>query len=85
LKSMNEITIQVRAGSQEMSAGNAAILDEMERLLSSAQEIHENVNEMSSGADEINGGTRQAAETADATRETIQKMDAAIGCFKTGS
>ena len=32
LKSMNEISSQVRMGSKEMSAGNKTVLDEIERL-----------------------------------------------------
>lgn len=85
LKTMNEITVQVRTGSQEMSAGNGAVLGEMERLLDAAQDINESMNEMALGAEEINQGAGKVAEAADATLKTIETMDAAVGCFKTGA
>jgi methyl-accepting chemotaxis protein len=81
---MNEITSQVRTGSHEMREGNGMVLEEMLRLRDMARDIREDVDEMATGAEDINGAARSVSETAEATKKTIDRLDAAIGCFKTG-
>ena len=83
LKMMNDVTAQVRTGSREMSDGNGMILDEMVRLQASAREIREDMDEMASGVVEIKGTAQGVSETANATRATIDRMENAIGCFRT--
>ena len=84
LRMINEITSQVRVGSREMSAGNGIVLDEMARLQASAAEIREDMDETASGAEEIRRASRSVSESAGSTRETIERLEAAICCFKTG-
>jgi methyl-accepting chemotaxis protein len=83
LRSMNEITSEVRSGSQEMSAGNKTVLDEIGRLRQATAEIRESMEEMVVGAGEIAEGAKKVSDMAEGTRDTIRRMDEAIGCFKT--
>jgi len=83
LQSMNEITFQVKNGSKEMSEGNNTVLAEISRLQKSTQEITENVEEMSTGAEGIAEGAKKVSEIAQSTRNTIHRMNEALGRFKT--
>jgi methyl-accepting chemotaxis protein len=83
LKSMNEITSQVKTGSQEMSSGNKTVLEEIERLRGATAEIRASMEEMATGASGIAESAHKVSGMAKGTKETIQTMDEAIGCFKT--
>jgi methyl-accepting chemotaxis protein len=79
---MNDVTSQVKTGSSEMSEGNAAVLEEMARLRDAAFEVKERVDAMAESAAEIDANVRTVADMARGTRETIGRMEEAIGRFK---
>ncbi len=83
LKSMNEISEQVRAGSQEMSAGNVSILEEIVRLKSSALEIDRSVDEVVVGIGDVAKNTETISEVTFRTGRLLSRMDEAIGRFRT--
>jgi methyl-accepting chemotaxis protein len=83
LKSMNEISEQVRAGSQEMSAGNASILEEIARLKSSALEIDRSVDEVVVGIGDVTKNTEAISEVTLRTGRLLSRMDEAVGRFRT--
>ncbi|HRZ65941.1 MAG TPA: methyl-accepting chemotaxis protein [Spirochaetia bacterium] len=81
LREMNDISSQVRQGSSEMSQGNAAVLEEMARLRDSAASVRERVEEMAAEALRIDGNLRAVSETTHGTKDTIERMEEAIGRF----
>jgi methyl-accepting chemotaxis protein len=83
LKSMNEISAQVRAGSTEMSAGNASILESIAKLKTSAQEIDASVVEVVTGIGEVKKDTGVISGIAERTGGLIESLEAAIGRFRT--
>ncbi len=82
LKSVNEITSQVKGSSSEMGEGNRTILVEMGNLRSSSLEIRSSMDELSKGADHISKSAQRVSDMAESTRATIEGMDTAIGRFK---
>ncbi len=84
LRSMNDITSQVKVGSREMSQGNATVLEEITQLRDTTMEITVQMEEMTKATGDIATSATHVAQIAAGTRNTIQEMDAAIGCFKTG-
>jgi methyl-accepting chemotaxis protein len=83
LREMNDVTSQVRDGSSEMSAGNAAVLEEMTRLRDASLDVKARVDAMAASAVSIEEIFKTVAQMAQGTRDTIRKMDKAIGRFKT--
>jgi methyl-accepting chemotaxis protein len=83
LRSMNDITAQVRTGSTEMSVGNRTVLEEIGRLRVATAEIKSSMEEMATGADGITESAKRVSGMAEGTMETIGRMEAAVGCFKT--
>jgi methyl-accepting chemotaxis protein len=81
LRSMNEITSQVRAGGVEMSAGNQSILAEMVKLREMSQAMNIRMSSMVGSAGAIGQAAKLSSSLADATLETIGKMEESIGRF----
>ncbi len=82
LRGMNDITSQVKTGSSEMSEGNQAVLEEMSRLRDASFDVKERVDGMADSAEHFEAILTIVAAMARGTRDTIQRMDAAIGRFK---
>jgi methyl-accepting chemotaxis protein len=82
LRAMNDVTSQVRSGSVEMSLGNKTILEEMKRLGDTAVEVKAQIAAMVAEEAGIESGSRAVADLAISTRDTIERMDKAIGRFK---
>jgi methyl-accepting chemotaxis protein len=82
LREMNDVTAEVKNGSSEMSAGNRAVLEEMARLREAASEVKGLVEAISGEASAIAGNVGAVERMAGGTRETISRMDSAIGRFK---
>ncbi len=83
LGAMNDVTSQVRGGSREMSAGNTTVLAAVNRLRENTEEIKENMDQMGVGARGIDGYAKKVAQLAKGTMETIEKVQSAVGGFKT--
>jgi methyl-accepting chemotaxis protein len=82
LREMNEVTAQVKNGSTEMSEGNKTVLDEMVRLRESAFDVKERIDAMAASALDIDSNVDTVSDMAQGTRDTIKRMEAAIGRFK---
>jgi methyl-accepting chemotaxis protein len=83
LKAMNDITSQVKSGSQEMSFGNKSVVTEIGHLRGATTEISDSINEMNSVAGGIAESARIVSDMARSTMDTIGKMDEALEGFKT--
>jgi len=83
LEAMNRITVQVRDGSREMSAGNSSVLEEIGRLQEGTAGIKESMDRMEGGAKDIRSHADKVAELAKRAMVTIEAVDAAIGSFRT--
>jgi methyl-accepting chemotaxis protein len=83
LKSMHEISAQVRAGSAEMNKGNQAILEAVTRLRASAQEIDSGVDAVEDGIGEVERTQEAISVAAGRTGEALARLEASIGRFRT--
>ena len=83
LGSMNTITTQVRESSREMSAGNTTVLAEITRLKDSTELIKASMEQMGIGARGIDSYAKKVSELSKGTKETIETVESAVGCFRT--
>ena len=63
IKSINTVTIEVQAGSEEMLKGGESVTGEMHKLDDLTRIITDSMNEMASGAVQIQGASKNKAET----------------------
>ena len=75
LANMNETSSQVRSSSMEMSAGNKAILEEIQRLKDAAYEMQSGKDSMAEGADMI----KKSGEALSIISERMDDSIALIG------
>jgi methyl-accepting chemotaxis protein len=81
LKTMNDVTSQVRTGSREMSEGNESMLREISVLQEHAQDISARIEEMAAGVSQINTGAQDVSGLALSNQETVQKIAAIVKGF----
>ena len=79
---MNDSTAEVRVASAEMSAGNKAILDEIQQLQNATMAIKDSVHEMEQGAQQINENGASLSEITNMVNESIVQIADQIGQFK---
>jgi methyl-accepting chemotaxis protein len=79
---VNDITRQVRGGSQEMLIGAKEVIEESNNLEKVTQEITMGMNEMASGADQINVAVNQVNEISSKNREGISILIKEVSRFK---
>ena len=79
---MNEITQMVKSGSLEMQEGAKEVMKESTNLEKSTQEITGGMNEMASGADQINVAVHHVNELSLKNRESIDHLIKEVGRFK---
>jgi methyl-accepting chemotaxis protein len=79
---VNDITRQVKSGSQEMLDGAKEVIQESENLEKATQEITSGMNEMASGADEINVAVHHVNELSIKNREGIDLLIKEVSRFK---
>ncbi|MDR2588741.1 MAG: methyl-accepting chemotaxis protein, partial [Spirochaetales bacterium] len=68
---LNEITQQVKGGSEEMLRGSKEVIQESKNLELVSQEIASGMNEMAVGADEINVAVNRVNELSGKNRDNI--------------
>ena len=68
---LNEITGQVKSGSQEMLEGAKEVIQESTNLEKATQEITSGMNEMASGAEQINVAVNHVNEISGRNRQAI--------------
>ena len=74
LRAMNEIAVQVKDGSKEMSNGNQTMVSEINKLQNSAVEISTAMEQMSAGINSINTAAKDVSELAAAADSSIRKI-----------
>ncbi|WP_252722849.1 MULTISPECIES: methyl-accepting chemotaxis protein [Treponema] len=82
IKNINEVTVEVKAGSEEMLKGGVGVADEMSKLDDLTRTITDSMNEMASGAVQINNAVQEVNEITRKNKESIDSLSAEVGKFK---
>jgi methyl-accepting chemotaxis protein len=80
--SLNDITKQVKTGSEEMLQGSQEVMKESQNLERVTQEITGGMNEMATGADEVNAAVNSVNEMVGKNREAIDSLLKEVSRFK---
>ena len=82
IKSINTVTIEVQAGSEEMLKGGEGAASEMQKLDSLTRIITDSMNEMASGAVQINNAVQEVSEITQRNKRSIQNLAQEVSKFK---
>ena len=82
IKSINTVTTEVQAGSEEMLKGGEGVAEEMRKLDNLTRIITESMNEMASGAVQINNAVQEVSEITQKNKRSIEALSAEVGKFK---
>ena len=82
IKSINSVTLEVKAGSEEMLKGGEGVAEEMRRLDNLTRIITDSMNEMAAGAIQINKAVQEVNEITQKNRQSIRNLAAEVGKFK---
>ena len=82
IKSINTVTTEVQAGSEEMLKGGEGVAEEMQKLDGLTRVITESMNEMASGAVQINNAVQEVNEITQKNKRSIENLSTEVGKFK---
>ena len=82
IKSINTVTMEVQAGSEEMLKGGESVAEEMRKLDDLTRIITDSMNEMASDAVQINNAVQEVNRITQENRTSIKKLAAEVGKFK---
>ncbi len=82
IKSINTVTMEVQAGSEEMLKGGESVAAEMRKLDDLTRIITDSMKEMASGAVQINNAVQEVNRITQENKTSIQKLAAEVGKFK---
>ena len=82
IKSINTVTMEVQAGSEEMLKGGESVAAEMRKLDDLTRIITDSMNEMASGAVQINNAVQEVNRITQENKTSIQKLADEVGKFK---
>ena len=82
IKSINTVTVEVQAGSEEMLKGGEGVAAEMQKLDSLTRIITDSMNEMASGAVQINNAVQEVSEITQRNKGAIENLAEEVGKFK---
>ena len=82
IKNINTVTTEVQAGSEEMLKGGEGAAYEMHTLDELTRIITDSMNEMASGAIQINNAVQEVNAMTQKNRESIKKLANEVGKFK---
>ena len=82
IKSINTVTTEVQAGSEEMLKGGEGVASEMQKLDGLTRVITESMNEMASGAVQINNAIQEVNEITQKNKRSIESLAEEVGKFK---
>jgi len=82
IKSINTVTIEVQAGSEEMLKGGEGVAEKMQKLDSLTRVITESMNEMASGAVQINNAVQEVSEITQKNKQSIENLAEEVSKFK---
>ncbi|MGP1576024.1 MAG: methyl-accepting chemotaxis protein [Treponema sp.] len=82
IKSINTVTTEVQAGSEEMLKGGEGVAEEMQKLDGLTRIITESMNEMASGAVQINNAVHEVNEISQKNKGAIERLAGEVSKFK---
>jgi len=82
VSNLNQITRQVKDGSEEMAGQSKEVINESRNLERATQEITLGINEMATGANEINIAVHQVNDIGIKNRESIDSLMQEVSWFK---
>ncbi|MEE0133885.1 MAG: methyl-accepting chemotaxis protein [Treponema sp.] len=82
IKDINVVTQEVRDGAEEMLQGSESVVNEMYRLIELTKNITASMNDMASGASQINSTVENVSLLAGANKESIHTLSDEIHIFK---
>jgi len=82
IKSINTVTIEVQAGSEEMLKGGESVTGEMHKLDELTRIITDSMNEMASGAVQISNAIQEVNEITQKNKRNIGNLTEAVAQFK---
>ncbi|MGP1594079.1 MAG: methyl-accepting chemotaxis protein [Treponema sp.] len=82
IKNINTVTVEVQAGSEEMLKGGEGVAQEMQKLDGLTRIITESMNEMASGAVQINNAVQEVREITQKNKQSIENLAEEVGKFK---
>ena len=82
IKNINMVTTEVQAGSEEMLKGGESVAEEMHKLDDLTRIITESMNEMASGAVQINNAVQEVTEITQRNKRSIENLADEVGKFK---
>ena len=82
IKNINTATTEVQAGSEEMLKGGEGAAHEMHTLDELTRIITDSMNEMASGAVQINNAVQEVNAMTQKNRESIERLANEVGKFK---
>ncbi|MCR5218389.1 methyl-accepting chemotaxis protein [Treponema sp.] len=82
IKQINDVTVNVKSGSDSMHRESLAINEKMEHLSRLTDEITSSMEEMSLGIETINNSINSVNDLTRLNTQNIEKLGAAVGKFK---
>ena len=82
IRNINSVTVEVKAGSEEMLKGGEGVAEEMRKLDDLTRIITDSMNEMSAGAIQINNAIQEVNEITQKNKRSIRNLAAEVGKFK---
>ena len=82
IKDINTVTSEVQAGSEEMLKGGEGVAAEMHKLDDLTRMIADSMNEMASGAIQINNAVQEVNEITQKNKMSIDNLVKEVGKFK---
>ena len=82
IKTINAVTVEVQAGSEEMLKGGESVAVEMHKLDSLTRVITKSMNEMSAGALQINHAVQEVNEITQKNKRSIEVLANEVAKFK---
>ena len=82
IKSINTVTTEVQAGSEEMLKGGEGAASEMQKLGNLTRIITDSMNEMAAGAVQINNAVQDVNTITQKNKYSIQNLTEEVGKFK---
>lgn len=82
IKNINTVTVEVKAGSEEMLKGGEGVAEEMLKLDNLTRMITDSMNEMAAGAVQINNAVQEVNSITQKNKTSIENLAAEVGKFK---
>ena len=82
IKNINMVTVEVQAGSEKMLKGGEGVTEEMRKLDDLTRIITESMNEIASGAVQINNAVQEVNAITQKNKRSIEALASEVSKFK---